>query len=84
MTKLMAIVIKDKFMDRLIAKGEAQGEAKGRTLEAASMLLRLLSSRFDVPEERLKQVEGCTDTGRIEQWFDRALSATTLDQVFAA
>jgi hypothetical protein len=76
MNKLMAIVIKDKFMDGLIAKGKA--------LEAASLLLRLLSSRFEVPEERRKQVEGCTDAGCIEKWFERALSATTLDQVFAA
>jgi hypothetical protein len=76
----MAIVIKDKFMDGLLA----QGEAKGKAIEAASLLLRLLSSRFDVPAERRDQVEGCTDARRIEAWFDRALSAATLDQVFAA
>jgi len=80
LTKLMAIVIKDKFMDGLLA----QGEAKGKAIEAANLLLQLLSSRFDVPVERRDQVEACTDTGRIEKWFDRALSATTLDQVFSA
>jgi hypothetical protein len=76
----MAIVIKDKFMDGLLA----QGEAKGKAIEAASLLLQLLGSRFDVPVERREQVEACGDADRIEKWFGRALSATTLDQVFAA
>jgi hypothetical protein len=34
--------------------------------------------------ERREQVEACGDADRIEKWFGRALSATTLDQVFAA
>jgi len=96
LTKLMSTVIKDPFMDRLIAKGEAigvargeaigiaRGIAKGKAVEAARMLLRYLDSRFDVPENRRQQIEGCTDAARIEAWFDRALTATALDQVFAA
>ena len=80
LTKLMSTVIKDPFMDRLIARGIA----KGKAVEAARMLLRYLDSRFDVPENRRQQIEGCTDAARIEAWFDRALTATALDQVFAA
>jgi hypothetical protein len=76
LSKLMSTVIKDPFMDRLIAKGEVAGEAK--------LLLRYLDSRFELPEQHRKQVEDCTDAGRIESWFDQALTATTLDQVFAA
>ena len=87
LTKLMSTVIKDPFMDRLIAKGEAigiaRGEAIGKAVEAARMLLRYLDSRFDVPENRRQQVQDCTDAAHIEAWFDRALTATTLDQVFA-
>jgi hypothetical protein len=70
-------------MDRLIAKGEAIGVASGKAVEAARMLLRHPDSRSDVPGDFPKQVEDCTDAGRIEAWFDRALTATTLDQVFA-
>jgi len=80
LNKLMSTVIKDPFMDRLIAKGRAEGKA----VEAARMLLRYLDSRFDVPDNRRKQVEGCKDARRVETWFDRALTATTLDQVFAS
>jgi hypothetical protein len=76
LNKLMSTVIKDPFMDGLIAKGEAVG--------AAHILLRYLDSRFAVPDDRRRQVEHCRDAGRIEGWFDQALTATTLDQVFAA
>jgi hypothetical protein len=75
LNRLMSTVIKDPFIDRFIAKGKA--------VEAARMLLRYLDSRFDVPDNRRKQVEECKDATRIETWFDRALAATTLDQVFA-
>ena len=83
LNKLMSTVIKDPFMDRLIAKGEAIGMAKGKAVEAARLLLQVLDSRFDVPASRRNQIECCTDTGRIETWFDRALTAATLDEVFA-
>ena len=79
LTKLMSTVIKDPFMDRLIARGEASGKA----VEAARMLLRYLDSRFDVPENCRQQIEDCADAGLIEAWFDRALTATTLDEIFA-
>jgi hypothetical protein len=84
----MSTVIKDPFMDRLIAKGEAtgiaKGEAKGKVAGEAKLLLRYLDSRFNLPEQRRKQIEDCSDAHWIEAWFDRALTATTLDQVFAA
>ena len=107
LNKLMSTVIKDPFMDRLIAKGEAigmakgeargeaigmaKGEAKGeaigmakgKAVEAARLLLHYLDSRFDVPASRRNQIQDCTDTSRIETWFDRAFTATTLDEVFA-
>jgi hypothetical protein len=84
LNKLMSTIIKDPFMDRLIAKGEAIGIARGEVTGEAKLLLRYLDSRFTLPEQRRQQVEDCTDAGRIEAWFDQALTATTLDQVFAA
>lgn len=72
---LMATVFKDEFMDGLIAQGEAKGEA--------SMLLRILAARgIDVPEDVRHRVTSCTDTATIEAWFDCAISATTLADVF--
>jgi hypothetical protein len=75
LTELMRTVIKDRFMDGLLAQGEAKGEAR--------LLLRCLDSKFDVPDGRREQVTSCTDTGRLEEWFDRALVAENLEEVFA-
>jgi hypothetical protein len=78
LTELMRTVIKDPFMDGLLAQGEAKGEARGE----ARMLMRYLDSKFDVPEGRREQITACTDMGQLEAWFDRAIIAGTLDEVF--
>ena len=77
--ELMTTVLKDDFMDGLIAEGLAKGLAKGR----AEMLLDLLETRFTVPANTRKYVKACTDTAQIKTWFKRAITATTLDEVFA-
>jgi hypothetical protein len=76
---LMKLVIPDPFMDGLIAQGKAQGLAQGE----ARLLLRCLDSKFDVPDGRREQVTACTDRVQLESWFDRALTAESLDEVFA-
>jgi hypothetical protein len=77
--ELMRTVIKDPFIDGFIAQGEAIGRAKGE----ASLLLRYLGTRFSVPAPIRERIMGCLDTAQIEAWFDRATSATTLDEIFA-
>jgi len=77
--ELLKTVIKDEFLDGILAQGEAKGEAKGE----ARMLLRYLATRFDVPAEVSERVTSCADTAQLEAWFDRAVSAATLDEVFA-
>jgi hypothetical protein len=67
---LMKTVLKDAFVDGLLNEGRAE------------MLLRLLGKRFGVPESIRGRVETCTDTAQINIWFDRAITATSLDEVF--
>lgn len=80
---LMKTVIKNPFIDAFIAEGRAEGRAKGRAEGEAQMLLRYLASRFTVPASIRDRVTACTDTDQLEAWFDRALTAATLDEVFA-
>jgi hypothetical protein len=75
----MKQVVTDLFIDGYIA----QGEARGKRAEAARLLLRCLNSKFDVPDEHREQVTSCTDRIVLEAWFDLALTAKTLDEVFA-
>jgi hypothetical protein len=73
--ELMTTVLKDDFMDGLIAKGRTEGRTE--------MLLDLLDTRFTVPANIRKRVNACTDPAQIKTWFKRAITATTLDEVFA-
>ena len=75
----MKTVIKDEFLDGILAQGEAVGLVKGE----ARMLLRYLDSRFDMPTAIRERVTSCADTAQLEAWFDRAVAATTLDEIFA-
>jgi len=81
--ELLKTVIKDEFLDGILAQGEAKGEAKGKAKGEARMLLRYLATRFDMPAEVSERVTSCADTAQLEAWFDRAVSAATLDEVFA-
>lgn len=72
---LMKTVFKDAFVDGLLDQGHLRG-VRQKTLQ-------LLDKRFSVPEDVRKQVEECTDIAKIDAWFDRAISATSLEEVFA-
>jgi hypothetical protein len=105
--ELMTTVLKDDFMDGLIAeglqkgiekgiekglqkgiekglrKGLKKGLEKGSLQKAQQMMLQLLDKRFSVPDDIRKRIETCTDTAAMDTWFDRAITATSLDEVFA-
>jgi hypothetical protein len=79
--ELMATVFRDEFVDGLLDKGRAEGQALGE----AAMLLRVLAARgFAVPDEIRQLVQSCRDLTQIEAWGDCAAAATSLDEVFTA
>jgi Putative transposase, YhgA-like len=74
-TRAVFATIRDEY----IAEGEAKGEAKGM----ATLLLRLLDQRsLPLTIEIEHQVSSCHDPERLQLWFDRALSATRIEDVF--
>jgi hypothetical protein len=78
--ELMTTVFpRDDFIDGLLDQGRAEGEARGE----AKILLRVLAARgFAVTDDVRERVVGCTDTGRLETWADRAVTATSITEVF--
>jgi hypothetical protein len=91
--ELMATVFRDEFVDGLLdrgraegeARGRAEGEARGRAEGEGAMLLRILAARgFAVPDDIRRRVESCIDTAQLEAWGERAVTATSLDEIFAA
>jgi hypothetical protein len=55
-------------------EGEAKGEAKA--------VLRVLDARgIPVPDEARATISGCSDTDVLDTWLDRAITATSIDEV---
>jgi len=84
--KSYADQLRDEGIERGLQKGLAQGlekgVEKGRRQEASDKLLRLLRSRFELDDTRTRLVtEASLDD--LSRWFDRALVAASLDDVFA-
>ncbi|MDO9142525.1 MAG: hypothetical protein Q7U38_19570, partial [Methylobacter sp.] len=68
-----------KGLEKGLAKGLEKGLAKGEMLA----LQKLLSRRFGViPAEMTARISSAT-LADIELWFDRAIDAPTLDDVFS-
>jgi len=62
-----------------IAEGKAEGRAEGET----KILLRILQSRgIEIAEERQRRITECRDPEQIETWGDRALTATSANELF--
>ncbi|MEQ8276527.1 MAG: hypothetical protein RMA76_09270 [Deltaproteobacteria bacterium] len=69
-----------EFAKKYFAEGAAEGEAQGR----AAMLLRVLERRgLAVSDEQRTAIESCHDAVRLELWLDRALEATSTDDVLS-
>ncbi|MEM9455738.1 MAG: Rpn family recombination-promoting nuclease/putative transposase [Myxococcota bacterium] len=78
-TRLMFTTIRDQ----LITEGEARGETKGEARGLAHALERLLNSRGLKLDKALRtRITDCKDPALLQRWFDRALKATTLTEVF--
>jgi Putative restriction endonuclease len=59
-------------------EGEAQGEARG----IAKAILRVLERRgIAVSADQRQEILSCTDLDRLSHWLDRAIVATTTDEV---
>jgi hypothetical protein len=83
--ELMARVFKDEFVDGLLDRGRAEGEARGRAEGEAEMLLRILAARgFAVPDDIRQRVRGCTDTSQLEAWGYLAVTAGSLEEIFGS
>jgi hypothetical protein len=57
------------------ARGQAEGEAKA--------LLRVLAARgVPLSQDDRDKITACTDASTLETWLDRAVTATTMADVF--
>lgn len=77
--ELMKTVLKDDIVDGLLDQGRAEGRAEGE----ARIVLRILTARgLAVTGEVRHRVMSCADTDQLEAWADRAVTATSIEEVF--
>lgn len=66
-------------------EGRAQGRAQGQAEAQAKSLLLILDARSIALTDELRQkITACTDSPLLNQWLQRAATATTADEVFTA
>lgn len=57
----------------------AEGRAEGR---AQDILIALEERGIDVSDDAREHVAGCHDLDTLETWFRRAITATSVDELF--
>jgi predicted transposase YdaD len=68
--------------DLLREEGEARGRAEGEARGRAKDILRILAAhRVPVSSELEDVILGCRDLAQLDRWFDRALTARTVDDM---
>ncbi|MEV5495033.1 hypothetical protein AB0M50_06495 [Nonomuraea fuscirosea] len=79
----MDVTIEDAMVHPLIREcveyGEARGEAKG---EAKAVLMILDGRNIQAPFEARRRILACTDQETLKTWIERALVATSVDELF--
>jgi predicted transposase/invertase (TIGR01784 family) len=72
-------------MSEAVEEGEARGEARGRAEGKAEALLTILSVRgLEPPEVERRRIEQCRDLEQLAEWTRRAVTASSIDEVFRA
>ena len=67
-----------------LAEGEAKGRAEGEVKGKVDSVLRVLDRRaVPMTDEQRSLIMACTDPATLNRWLDRALDATTIEDVLA-
>jgi hypothetical protein len=82
--RTMYLSVYDEMRAEGLTEGLADGRIEGTIERQRKDLLKVLAHRNLVLDEPLRaRVLACTDEAQLERWFDRALAATTLAEVFS-
>ncbi len=67
------------------ARGKIEGEARGKIEGEARALLTVLKARkLSVSAEQQQRIWACVDGAQLERWVEVAVSAASVDEVFAS
>ncbi len=71
------------FVRRHVNQGRAEGEVKGEAKGEAKAVLAVLATRgIGVPDDARDRITSCTDLDQLETWIRRAVTISTIDDLF--
>jgi hypothetical protein len=71
------------FVRKYVFQGRAEGRAEGRVEGEVDAVLTVLDARgIDVPDDARARITACTDLDQLKDWVRRAVTATSIDDVF--
>jgi hypothetical protein len=68
------------FVRRYVFQGREEGRAEG---EAAAVLAILDTRGVPVPQDARERITQCSDLAQLDQWVRRAVTADSVDDLFA-
>jgi flagellar biosynthesis/type III secretory pathway protein FliH len=75
----------EKGLEKGLEQGLEQGLEKGAVRSRIEDLIKVINARgLEPTKAELKLVTSCADLSQLATWFDRALDATTTDEIFGA
>jgi hypothetical protein len=81
--ELMSVITNFRGRGTLFEETYLEGKAKGQADDRASLILRVLEKHgIQVSEATREHVTSCSDLDTLTLWFDRALTATTAEDLF--
>ncbi|WP_433525955.1 hypothetical protein ACQPZ2_14220 [Nocardia pseudovaccinii] len=85
--QLMAVdtsFFRSEYWQEVRAEGRVEGRVEGRAEGRAEALLQLLALRgIAVSDEMRARIASCADRDQLADWFERALRADSIDDLFA-
>jgi hypothetical protein len=83
--KMATPAYRNDFIESFEAKGRTEGRAQGRAETLGAAIMKALAARrIRVDKMRAEQVQSCADLNQLNEWFDKALTAETADDVFGS
>lgn len=72
-----------EWVDKGRAEGHAEGREEGRAEGEIEAILTVLDARgLDIPSEARERISRCSDLHLLEKWIRRAVTVTSVDELF--
>jgi hypothetical protein len=81
---LEAMMATTEFKTTWVNPFREEGREEGRKEGLADGLLKILKARGLVPSDKQRElIESCSDSGEMDRWYERAVTAKSVEEVFA-